>query len=171
MTPYIDKYFSTYPKPLNDFTPAWLSNYKFDFIISYGYHHIIKEPWLSKYAGRMINLHISLLPWNRGADPNYWSWRDHTPKGVTIHQIDAGIDTGPILAQAVCPMTAGHTLRSSYEALHAQMVALFAATWPGIRAGTITPTPQSGGGSFHRKSDCTLPPLDTPVEMIERGLA
>ena len=38
-------------------------------------------------------MHISYLPFNRGAHPNYWSFKDNSPKGVTIHFIDNGIDT------------------------------------------------------------------------------
>ena len=47
---------------------------------------------------RAINLHISYLPWNRGADPNLWS-AVGMPKGVTIHYINDGFDTGDILFQ------------------------------------------------------------------------
>ena len=46
-----------------------------------------------------INLHISYLPFNRGAHPNFWSFVDNSPKGVTIHEIDEGLDTGPIIHQ------------------------------------------------------------------------
>lgn len=48
-----------------------------------------------------MNLHISYLPWNKGADPNFWSCIDGTPAGVTLHHIDAGVDTGDIIAQAL----------------------------------------------------------------------
>ena len=42
---------------------------------------------------------MSYLPWNRGADPNFWSILEDTPKGVTIHIMDESIDTGDILYQ------------------------------------------------------------------------
>jgi methionyl-tRNA formyltransferase len=70
-----------------------------DFVVSFGYRHIISARYINALHGRLINIHISLLPWNRGADPNFWSWFDRTPKGVTIHAIDAGVDTGDVLAQ------------------------------------------------------------------------
>src|SRR5688500_18057136 len=70
-----------------------------DLIISYSYRHIIKKDVLAKYPGKFINLHIAYLPFNRGADPNLWSVIEGTPSGVTIHVIDDGIDTGPIIAQ------------------------------------------------------------------------
>lgn len=127
-----------------------------DFVVSYGYRKIIREPWLTRYAGRLVNLHTSLLPWNRGAHPNVWAWHDGTPHGVTIHHIDAGLDTGDIIAQREVPM-GDETLASSYAKLHTAMLELFAETWPLIRAGTAPRVPQSGPGSFHRVAD--LPPL------------
>ena len=76
------------------------NNYKienFDFIICFGYRRLIPNKMVEKFNNKIINLHISLLPWNRGADPNLWSFLESTPKGVSIHFIDSGIDTGPIL--------------------------------------------------------------------------
>ena len=42
-------------------------------------------------------MHISYLPFNKGYYPNLWSHLDSTPSGVSIHEIDKGIDTGKIL--------------------------------------------------------------------------
>ncbi|MCD8568399.1 MAG: formyl transferase, partial [Geovibrio sp.] len=70
-----------------------------DLIISYSYRYIIGEDVISAMNGGIINLHISYLPWNKGADPNIWSFLENTPKGVTIHKIDEGLDTGEILVQ------------------------------------------------------------------------
>jgi len=144
-----------------------------DWIIAYGYKHILREPLLSRFAGRIINLHISALPWNRGYDANFWSWLEHTPKGVTIHQIDAGIDTGPILAQEPVVVSADETLKTSYWKLRRQIENLFARTWSGIREGRIEPQPQQGKGSFHLAKE-RLPyfakmPLGwyTPVSVLE----
>lgn len=53
----------------------------FDFLVSYGYRHIIRQAVLDHFPDRAVNLHISYLPWNRGADPNLWSFFDDTPKG------------------------------------------------------------------------------------------
>ena len=71
----------------------------YDWVISYGYRHILKKQHIKSAKNPIINLHISFLPYNRGADPNYWSWVEDTPKGVTIHEIDEGIDTGDIIIQ------------------------------------------------------------------------
>ncbi len=72
---------------------------KTDFIISFGYQYILKKDFLERFTNRIINLHISYLPWNRGADPNLWSFLEDSPKGVSIHYIEEGIDTGKIIVQ------------------------------------------------------------------------
>lgn len=64
--------------------------------ISYNYVHIIPAEVIKFMPHRIINMHISLLPWNRGCTPNIWSFWEDTPKGVTIHEMDVGLDTGPI---------------------------------------------------------------------------
>ena len=51
-----------------------------DLIISYGYRHIFTNSFLKKVSAPIINLHISFLPFNRGAHPNFWSFVENTPK-------------------------------------------------------------------------------------------
>lgn len=70
---------------------------KYNLIVSYGYRKIIKKKIIENLKRPIINLHISYLPHNRGVHPNFWSFKNKTPKGVTIHEIDSGIDTGDIL--------------------------------------------------------------------------
>ena len=76
---------------------SWTDEY--DLIVSFGYRHIISKEQIANSKAPMINLHISYLPWNRGAHPNFWSHYENTPSGVTIHEIDNGIDTGNIIYQ------------------------------------------------------------------------
>ena len=45
----------------------------------------------------IVNLHKAYLPYNKGAHPNFWSFAENTPSGITIHVIDSGIDTGNII--------------------------------------------------------------------------
>ena len=70
---------------------------KFDLIISFGYRKIVPRLVIKKLKRPIINLHISYLPYNRGAHANFWSFVNNTPKGVSIHEIDKGIDTGNII--------------------------------------------------------------------------
>ena len=125
----------------------------YDWIISYGYRHIINQQIINASKNPIINLHISYLPFNRGAHPNYWSFVDNTPKGVTIHNIDKGIDTGPILIQKRCAFTKSDTLVTSYLQLKYEIEKLFYASFDKIINGKLVATPQTSQGTFHRKND------------------
>ena len=72
---------------------------QYDLIISFGYRKMIKNDILKKIKRPILNLHMSYLPYNKGAHPNFWSFYDNTKKGITIHEIDKGLDTGPIVYQ------------------------------------------------------------------------
>jgi methionyl-tRNA formyltransferase len=124
-----------------------------DFIISYGYRYIIKPDIVRKFKNKAINLHISYLPWNRGADPNLWSFLEDSPKGVTIHYIDRGLDTGDIIVQKEVPYHEDDTLRTTYERLTQTIEQLFMEYWPLIREGKIRGIPQPKGGSYHKLKD------------------
>lgn len=145
---------------------------KADWLVSYGYRHIIPQPVLDAFPNRAINLHISMLPWNRGADPNLWSIIDGTPRGVTIHYLDAGIDTGPIIGQRKVQFADDDTLATSYQRLKAAIEELFAEWWPTIREGRAPGHPHIGGGTYHRSSDkASVEHLltdgwDTPVAVL-----
>ena len=125
-----------------------------DFIVSYNYKYIISKEIIECVGGKAVNLHISLLPWNRSYHPNVWSFLDDTPKGVTIHYIDAGIDTGDIIIQkGVYIDEDKETLKSSYEILHREIQALFKENWNKIKNGEIAPQKQTGGGGLHYKRE------------------
>lgn len=143
-----------------------------DWLVSYGYRYMIRPDMLARFPNRIVNLHISLLPWNRGADPNMWSFLEDTPKGVSLHLMDEGLDTGPLLAQREVGYDPDDTLRTSYDRLSRAIEALFMEAWPAIRSGAIQAHPQPPGGSVHRLSEReALAPLlargwDTPVKHL-----
>lgn len=128
--------------------------YKPDWVISYNYRYIIKREILDILPEKIINLHISFLPWNGGAHPNFWSFLENTPKGVSIHLIDEGVDTGSILLQKeVFFDETIETLESSYLTLHEDIQNLFKSNWFELRQNNITPTLQKEVGTFHYKKD------------------
>jgi len=150
-----------------------------EFIVSYGYRHIIQSAVIEHLRDRIVNLHISLLPWNRGADPNLWSFLEDTPKGVTIHCVDEGLDTGDIIVQKeIFFYPNGETLASTYEQLNQEIIGLFKQHWPDIAIGEAPRRRQPSGGSFHRTSDkerflhlIAEQGWDTPVEeLVGRAL-
>ena len=103
--------------------------------------------FLTKFPRKAVNLHISMLPWNRGASPNLWSFVNGTPKGVTIHIIDEGLDTGDILLlRQVFFDESVETFESSYLKLHSAVQELFRDNWQQLKEGAVRPIKQ---GSFH----------------------
>jgi methionyl-tRNA formyltransferase len=125
-----------------------------EFAVSHGYRYIVRKPVLDYLKDRVINLHISYLPWNRGTDPNFWSLIEGTPKGVTIHYMDEGVDTGDIIAQRHLECTERDTLQTSYDKLQIALYELFVEQWSLIRVGQCRRCPQSPqSGTFHMRKD------------------
>ena len=124
-----------------------------DFLVSYGYRYIIKKKVLKFFDKRALNLHMSYLPWNRGADPNFWSILEDTPKGVTIHIMDESIDTGDILYQKEIFFGDNDTLRTSYTKLERTIETIFIKQWPEIKNDELRRVKQGGRGSYHKSRD------------------
>ncbi len=123
---------------------------KTDMIVSYNYKYIIYKPVLDSVNRKAINLHISYLPWNRGAQPNFWSFFRNTPKGVTIHLIDEGLDTGDILLQKRLYFDENvETLSSTYEDLHYEIQKLFIENWDQLKHFEIIPKKQTNITTIH----------------------
>ena len=125
----------------------------YEFLISFGYRYMVRKEILDYFKGKAINLHISYLPWNKGADPNLWSILEDTPKGVTIHQMDNGLDTGNILCQKEIFFDENDTLNSSYEKLQNELVKLFKSNWKNIKHNKVKPIKQKGKGTYHKSCD------------------
>jgi folate-dependent phosphoribosylglycinamide formyltransferase PurN len=126
----------------------------FDWVISFGYRHIISKEVIESSNDRIINLHISYLPYNRGSHPLFWAFHDKTPIGVTIHKVDEGLDTGDIYVQRLVeinPLT--ETFLSGYNKLILEIEQLFIKTCDYIFSSQIPPRKQIGKGSYHKSSD------------------
>ena len=135
-----------------------------DFIISYGYRHIIKKNIIDLFPGKIINLHISFLPWNKGADPNLWSFLEDTPKGVSIHYVNEGLDTGDILVQKEISYQLEDTLRTSYDRLSRTIEKQLIESWPHVRNDILIAFPQPHEGTIHRLKD-----REEYVHLLKRG--
>jgi len=126
----------------------------YDLVISFGYKHILSKEAIATSDCEIINLHISYLPWNRGAHPNFWSFYEDTVKGVTIHLINEGIDKGDILYQKKMIFNSkNYTFSETYEILKKEIELLFISNMKDILNKTYSTYPQIGKGSFHRKKD------------------
>ena len=131
-----------------------LKNNNIDFIVSDRPKFLLNDGILDYLPKKVVNIHPSFLPWNKGYYPNYWSAKTNTPHGVTIHFIDSGIDTGRIIAQTRMSFLENDTLRTSYQRLRKLSVDLFNSVWPDIRLGKIIGIEQDKNeGSLYFRKD------------------
>lgn len=90
-----------------------------DYILLAGYMKVITNTLLSKYPGRIINIHPSKLPKYSGLDAIERAFEAHESEtAVTIHYIDDGVDTGPIIAQESVPILDDDTLATLEARVH-----------------------------------------------------
>ena len=129
-------------------------NGKYDFVVSFGYRHILRPNVIEGIECPIFNLHISYLPYNRGAHPNFWSFYDNTPTGVTIHLMDGGIDTGPIVYQRYVNFDKREdTFLKTYSRLNYEIEELFVQNLEEILSDKWVAKPQRGVGSRHYIKD------------------
>ena len=133
---------------------SFLKKNKIEFIISYGYKYLITKDIIDIFKGKIINLHISFLPFNRGYYPNLWSHLEGSPSGVTIHLINEQIDGGKILLQKKVEIDPKkHSFRSSYLILRKEIEILLKSNWKFIKFGEIPGKISINKGSYKNKKD------------------
>lgn len=127
----------------------------FDFLVSYGYRYILKNEVLNLFPRRAINLHISLLPYCRGAHPVFWSILERRKLGVTIHLLDEELDTGNILFQHVTPLSISRdeSFASLYRKQRDAIEFLFEHSWKYLRTGECSGWKQQGASTEHRSRE------------------
>ena len=133
---------------------SFLLKNKIEFIISYGYKYLITKDIIDIFKGKIINLHISFLPFNRGYYPNLWSHLEGSPSGVTIHLINEQIDGGEILIQKKVEIDPQkHSFRSSYLILRKEIEILLKSNWKFLKLGEIPGKISINKGSYKNKKD------------------
>ena len=93
---------------------------KIDYVILAGFMRILSPSFVRAYRGRILNIHPALLPDFQGAHAIRDAWEAKVRKtGVTVHFVDEGVDTGPVILQREVPVTANDTLESLEKKIHA----------------------------------------------------
>ena len=133
---------------------------------------ILREPFLSAFEGRIINIHLGLSPYYRGAGTNFWPLVNREPEyaGATIHYIDAGIDTGPILSHArpeIAPGDGPHDVGNKTIVAAAQALLRAAAAHV---AGVARAVPQWSGGRLYQRRDFSADAVRTLYRNFETGM-
>lgn len=133
---------------------ARIAQLKAEMGVSVMFGYLLRSDFLDLLPKGCINLHPAYLPYNRGASPNVWSIVDQTPAGVTLHYVDAGIDTGDIIRQKKVAVLGTDTGETLYHKLETAGLQLLRESWSDIQAGRIERTPQPReSGTSHKAGD------------------
>jgi folate-dependent phosphoribosylglycinamide formyltransferase PurN len=116
---------------------------------------LLKAPLIDAFPGNILNIHLGLSPYYRGAGTNFWPLVNGEPEycGATIHFLDAGVDTGPIIAHVRPPMSSGdgpHDIGN--KTIVAAADALAAAALAHVRA-PLRGVAQTDGGRVYKRKD------------------
>lgn len=109
-----------------------------DLVVLAGFMRVLKGEFLGAFAGRIINIHPSLLP----SFPGLEAWKqalDHGVKvtGCTVHYVDAGVDSGPIIGQQTVPVLDDDTPETLHRRIHAAEHELYPRCIAAIAAGRV----------------------------------
>lgn len=127
-----------------------LRDLEIDLAILAWWPYIIKPPLLGCAASGFLNMHPSLLPYNRGKYYYFWTLAEQSPAGVSLHFIDEGIDSGDIAFQTELEMDWTDTGRSVRDRSIELNIALFKQHFETIVSGNIPRKSQSlADGSYH----------------------
>jgi phosphoribosylglycinamide formyltransferase-1 len=110
-----------------------------DLVVLAGFMRVLKGDFLRAFSQRVVNIHPSLLP----AFPGLEAWKQALDCGVkvtgcTIHFVDQGIDTGPIIAQETVPVLPNDTPESLHERIQAVERLLYPAAVAALAQGKIS---------------------------------
>ncbi len=129
-----------------------LKKYPADIFVVAAFGQILSEEILNMPKYGCVNIHASLLPKYRGAAPIQWSIIDGEKEtGVTIMQMDKGLDTGDILFQKKVPITEEETGASLFDKLAEAGSELIVEALAKIEKGEVTPVKQDDNNSCYAK--------------------
>ena len=130
-------------KPIGDLFVATLRGLEAKFGVVVAYGHILKPHVLEIPTLGMLNVHASLLPALRGAAPIQWAIRNgDTETGVSIMQMEAGLDSGPMFLQRRAPIRPDDTAATLAERLSRLGAEALVDTLALLEKGRIEPTSQ-----------------------------
>jgi phosphoribosylglycinamide formyltransferase-1 len=102
---------------------TWLEERGVELVVLAGYMHLLTKPFLDRFPGRIVNVHPSLLPRFPGAhalDDALAAGVAET--GVSVHFVDEGVDTGPVIVQEAVPVEPRETLEERVHAVEHRLL-------------------------------------------------
>ena len=116
----------------------WIEVRKPDLVVLAGYMQLLSPGFVARFRNRVINVHPALLPAFPGIDALQQAI-DHGAKitGVTVHFVDEGVDSGPIIVQRPVPIAPSRDWDETEKAIHATEHALLPETIRMLAAGRV----------------------------------
>ena len=116
----------------------WIEERNADLVVLAGYMQLLSPEFVGRFRNRVINVHPALLPSFPGIDAVQQAI-DHGSKitGVTVHFVDEGMDSGPIIMQRPVPVAASREWDETEKAIHATEHELLPETIRLLAAGRI----------------------------------
>jgi phosphoribosylglycinamide formyltransferase-1 len=102
---------------------TWLEAHGVELVVLAGYMHLLTKPFLARFPNRIVNVHPSLLPAFPGAhalEAALAAGAETT--GVTVHLVDEGLDTGPVLRQEAVPVEPRDSLEERIHAVEHRLL-------------------------------------------------
>ena len=128
-----------------------------NFGVSALFGHILPAGVIRKFSGGILNLHPSLLPIGRGADPVPWGIIERQKHGITLHLMDESLDTGDIIYQKEIYSDSTMNAGEIYEIAMSELFKAFSSLFVSWTNGQIQAKPQSKTtNSRHKSSDLDL---------------
>ena len=126
----------------DDAMAAWLENRGVDLVVCAGYMHLLRSPFLDRYGGRIVNTHSAPLPDFPGMHPIDDVLAAGVPEtAATVHFVDEGVDSGPVIAAERVPVRPGDTV----ESLRARVQGVEHRLLPRVVRELIESSASSGG--------------------------
>lgn len=98
----------------------WIEARKADLVVLAGYMQLLSEGFVARFRNRIVNIHPALLPEFPGLDAIGQALEAGVERtGVTVHFVDEGVDTGPVIVQREVPVPASRDRAALEEAIHA----------------------------------------------------
>jgi folate-dependent phosphoribosylglycinamide formyltransferase PurN len=133
---------------------------------------LLKAPLIESFPGRIVNIHLGLSPYYRGAGTNFWPLVNGEPEycGATVHYLDGGVDSGPIIAHVRPELRADDGPHDIGNRIIVGAAAVMAEAALALGRGPVRGVEQTGDGRVYRRADFSAAAVARLYENFAAGM-
>lgn len=124
-----------------------------ELVVSSGFEYKVPKQLIEIPEKGIVNLHPSLLPYNRGSHPYIWPIIEDSMPGVSVHYMNEEIDEGPIIDRKKVEKKPCDTAKSLHDRLMQEQFDLFIDVWPDVKKGVKADEQDPQKGNTHYSSE------------------